>query len=179
MICPTDKNLYFFSHEGDTRYISDRLWLWSTHLGKAQNIAAQRCDKDGKPLDCYGHEVWSPDGNGLYFVKYRESSDKGGICYYDVKENTTELLYSGYDYWHVGASSDGRYLTADTRGENGKSKIILIDVTTGRETEIESVKSSFKHPCHPHPIISSDGTVMTYHVLSDSNKTAVRFAFIQ
>lgn len=179
MICPTDKELYFFAHEGDTRQVSDRLWLWSGYTGTAKNIATQRLSESGRVLDCYGHEVWSPNGKGLYFVKYRESVDKNGICYVDISTNRTTLLYSGYDYWHVGVSRSGRFLTADTRGENGKSKIILLDTNTGAETEIDSVKSTFKHPCHPHPVISPNGNVLTYHVLSDSGMTAVRFAVLK
>ncbi len=74
MVCPENHELMFFCHEGETFYISNRLWLYDMGTGKEWNIAKQTLDRDGNLGDCFGHEMWTPDGKGLYFVKYDCSS---------------------------------------------------------------------------------------------------------
>jgi hypothetical protein len=69
MICPTNKDLVFFSHEGVTTYVANRLWMAS--FGKEPYcIARPRFDDNGNLIDCFGHESWAVDGKGVYFVKY-------------------------------------------------------------------------------------------------------------
>ena len=68
MICPTDPDLVYFCHEGTTEYVSNRMWLYDAKSGKKYNFAKQRLDEDGNLGDCFGHEMWAPDGRGMYFV---------------------------------------------------------------------------------------------------------------
>ena len=175
MISPTDKDIIFFAHEGDTRHISDRLWIYDAAAGEARNVAPQRTDEDGLAADCFGHEAWAPDGRGLYFVKYRESCTQGGICYADINATAPVLLYTGYDYWHVGASASGKYLTADTRGIGGeRSGVVLIDLTSGEELLVDTPSVTFRHPCHPHPQLSPMDTRLIYHYKNEYGNTAVQ-----
>ncbi len=180
MISPTDPDILFFAHEGNTKEVSDRLWIYNARENTAKNIAKQAVDDDGHPIDCFGHEAWSHDGSGLYFVKYRESRTKSGICYADIQGNPPALLYTGYDYWHVGASESGRYLTADTRNMGAdRSGVVLIDRLTGEEKLMDTPTVTFRHPCHPHPQLSQSDSKLVYHFKNEYGNTAVRIAFLE
>ena len=179
MISPTDENILFFAHEGDTRSVYDRLWIFDKRDGTVRNIAPQEVDAEGLPVDCFGHEAWAHDGRGLYFVKFRESRTDSGICYADIEGDSAQLLYTGYDYWHVGASASGKYLTADTRNLGGdRSGVVLIDIKTGEETLVDTPAVTFRHPCHPHPQLSPCDTRLAYHFKNEHGNTAVKILSI-
>ena len=180
MLCPTDPTKIFFAHEGDTRYISNRLWLWEEDKGM-RCIAKQRLDEDGNVGDCFGHECWAPDGKGLWFVKYRESTiSPKGLSYVDMEGNQKVAIYGKYPYWHVSCSADGRYLGADaiighyegpqmkTAEEVDMSRVIecdccVVDLQTGEEESVVKVLSNSVHPCHPHPAFSPNSKWLCFH----------------
>ena len=175
MISPTDKDVVFFAHEGDTRFVSDRLWIYRVKEKRAENIAPQATDGDGMPIDCFGHEAWAHDGGGIWLVKYRESRTESGICYADIDGSAPQLLYTGYDYWHVGAASSGRYLVADTRNLGSDSSgVVIIDRATGEEQLVDTPHVTFRHPCHPHPQLSPDDKLLAYHFKNAHGNTAVK-----
>ncbi len=179
MISPTDPSILFFSHEGDTRYITNRLWIYDTKRG-AYNIARQSLGENGELVDCYGHECWAHDGKGVFFVKYRESKSSPGIYYADVKSGKQSFLFGKYDYWHVSASCGERYIAADTRNLGGeRSGVVLIDLKTGTETLFDTVKTTFKHPCHPHPQLSPGEKKVIYHAVDEDGKCFVKIMDIR
>ena len=179
MICPTDGDVLFFAHEGDTTKISDRLWIYDKRKDLSYNIAIQKTDENGIPEDCFGHESWAHDGKGIYFVKYRESKTKSGICYADINTGRHQLLFSGYDYWHVCASPSGNYLLADTRNLGGeRSGVVMIDLNTKEERLIATPKTNFSHPCHPHPSLSYDDSKLIYHSLNEYGKCSVNICVL-
>lgn len=157
MICPTDPDKVFFAHEGDTTYISNRLWM--LRKGKVPyNFAKQRLDHNGNLIDCFGHECWAPDGKGVYFVKYDISPSKPtGIGYVDLSSRMPKILYSKYKYWHVCAAPNGKYLAADIgpndldENDLGNSGVCLIDIDKNSEKIVAKVKNTRSHPGHPHP----------------------------
>ncbi len=170
MICPTDKDKIFFCHDGDTRYVSNRLWLYEK--GKELRcIAKQRLGENGVLADCFGHECWTSDGEGLYFVKYSLSPEgKTGICYVDLKGNQTDVLYGKYHYWHVCVSPCGKYLVSDTN--DAVSSVCFINMVTGEEKCLQEVDVTWKHPSHPHPCFSVSSERLCYHGLYE-NKNCV------
>lgn len=172
MISPTDPDLLFFSHEGDTHYVSNRLWL--ARLGEQpRNIAKQRLNEDGDLGDCFGHECWAPDGKGLWFVKYPCSpTPPRGVCYVDIETGESEVRYTGFPYWHASASPDGRFVAADTQGAP-TSSVVLIDLAKGTETELVQAHINWVHPCHPHPMFSLDCTKLCFHELDEKGKVTV------
>lgn len=179
MINPVNPDLMFFSHEGDTTYVTNRLWL--APLGKEPyNIAKQRLDENGNLIDCFGHESWAADGKGLYFVKYDVSPSKPtGIGYVDIESGKYEILFTGNKYWHVCASSNGKYLASDI-GPNeldaddlGKSGVCLIDLEKGTEEVIARVKNQRSHPGHPHPQFNPSCTRLCFHDAVDKETLAV------
>ena len=188
MICPTDHNKIFFAHEGNTEYITNRLWLWEKDKGM-RCIAKQYLDEDGNLGDCFGHECWAPDGKGLWFVKYPVSPQPPkGLSYVDLEGNQRIAVYGKYPYWHVSCSADGKYLAADTQLRTYAGPIIeglteeemslvydtdccLINLETGEEKAVISVVTNSKHPCHPHPALSPNSKWMCFHDFVDGQVT--------
>ena len=174
MICPTNPDLMFFSHEGDARYITNRLWL--APLGEeCYNIAPQRLDENGNLIDCFGHESWGADGKGLYFVKYKCSPSRpNGIGYVDVKTRQSDILYTNYDYWHVSAAPNGKYLAADLDSTGtGVSGVCLIDVVNNTEKLLVRVRNNNKHPGHPHPQFNPSCNKICFNEVIDENTVTV------
>lgn len=172
MISPTDPDTIFFSHEGITFYVSNRLWI--AELGKEpRNVARQALNADGDLGDCYGHECWAADGKGLYFVKYPCSPEPPrGLCYVDITTNEVKMLFSKYPYWHVSADNGGRYLAADTQSGE-RSCVCLADMKTGEEILLADCRINWVHPCHPHPHFNPDDTRIAFHELDDEGQVVV------
>jgi len=180
MICPTDPNLLFFAHEGNTEYISNRLWVADGRTGTARCIAKQSLTPDGDLGDCFGHEMWAPDGKGMYFVKYQVSlTAPKGICYVDLQTSEITLVASGFRYWHAGVSADGKKLVADTAPDwdtlspDDDCEVICIDLERGTETLVARAASTWKHPCHPHPQFSPDAGRICFTTLDEHGKVCV------
>ncbi|MBR6509056.1 MAG: hypothetical protein IKT38_00425 [Clostridia bacterium] len=169
MICPTDPDKIFFAHEGDTTYITNRLWMFEK--GKEPyNLAKQRLDENGNLIDCFGHESWVADGKGLYFVKYDVSPSKPtGIGYVDLETREVKILYTKNKYWHVCAAPNGKYLAADLGpndlDENNlmNSGVCLINIENNTEEIIVNVKNHRSHPGHPHPQFNPSCSRMCFH----------------
>jgi len=175
MLCPANPELMYFCREGK----GNRMWLGDMKTGEHWPIAIQRVLEDGRMGDLHGHEMWAPDGKGLYFVKYANSPIKpAGICYVDAATGHSQVLYSGYSYWHVGVSSDGRWLLADTLPQSGFTGVVIIDLESGTERLVDVVRTTGAHPTHPHPQLSPDGKKLMYSTLDDHNRVAVKLAYI-
>ena len=181
MICPTDPTVMFFSHEGTTTDIPDRLWI--AKLGEEPyNIAYQRTNDAGKPIDCFGHEYWAPDGKGLYFVKYSCSpSAPKGVCYVSLDDiEHPQVLYSKYPYWHVSCSPDQRYIVSDTQS-GGYSGVCLIDTETDTEIMLYRAQTyNWTHPAHPHPCVNTASDIVAFNDYNVENgKVAVGFYVVE
>lgn len=182
MICPTDADLVYFCHEGTTEYISNRMWLYDARSRKAWCCARQRLDENGNLGDCFGHEMWAPDGKGMYFVKYAQSPLRpAGICYVDTESCNPQVLYSGFRYWHVGVSADGSCLMADTQHgpwAKGMSEVVVVDLADHTETLIDTARST-NHPNHPHPQLSPDASRLIYTSLDERGRSVMKAAFLE
>ena len=183
MICPENYKLVYFCHEGTTEYISNRMWLYDADSGEQWNFAKQRLDLDGNLGDCFGHEMWSPDGKGMYFVKYPASTlNPMGVCYADVKTQKVDVLYSGFKYWHIGASQSGKFLAGDTFepyiSDKSKSEVIFIDFEEKSELLID-IAHKENHPAHPHPIISPNCDKIVYNTLDENDRVVLKIAFLE
>ncbi|WP_409342520.1 TolB family protein [Paenibacillus sp. MBLB4367] len=162
MVNPVDPELVFYSHEGKTEHIPDRLWVIDMRTGETHNVFPQKKDESGRHVEYVGHEIWAFDGSGLYFVKYPHSPDKPtGVYFTDKRGERHEFVNGDYRYWHVGISPDGRYAAADTQ-EPGISKIVLIDTVTKRSELLCELPCRGMHPGHPHPSFSPDSRKITF-----------------
>lgn len=166
MISPTDPDTVFFCHEGNTFYISNRLWLYTREHGM-HCLAKQRLDEEGNLGDCFGHECWAPDGKGLWFVKYPCSPlPPRGLCYVSTKGEQTDVQYQKYPYWHVCCAPNGRYLAADTQSGT-YSGVCFVNTATGQETLVHKAGTTWQHPTHPHPSFNLDSSLLIFHEWKD------------
>ncbi len=173
-VSPRDHNKIFFCHEGTTQYITNRLWMADADTGHVENIFRQRLDAEGNNGECVGHEMWSPDGKGMYFIKYISTSIlPKGVWYLDVYTREEHCVASKYDYWHVGVSPVGNLLAADTQIGGNHSEVILIDQAKGEEIPLVFAKTNWTHPCHPHPVFNCDGTKVCFETLNDEGNLCV------
>ncbi|WP_173219483.1 TolB family protein [Paenibacillus alba] len=162
MINPADSQQVFFSHEGATEQIPDRLWVVDTRTGDMRNLFSQKRAESGLPVEYVGHEIWAFDGSGLYFVKYPHSPDQPtGVYFVDRQGEHSEFINGDYRYWHVGISPDGKYAVADTQ-EPGISKIVLINTATKQSTLLCELPCRGMHPGHPHPSFSPDSRKIAF-----------------
>ena len=184
MICPANPDIMFFAHEGNTQYITNRLWIYNKKTGQMRNITKQKMDENSNLVEFFGHETWAPDGKGMYFVKYPQSPLKPtGLGYVDMETGENEILFSGYPYWHVSVSKDGKHLSADTmRGcfdGTDLSEVVVADIAERTETVIDVVHSTGKHPCHPHPHFSLDSKMLVYTIRTETDRTTIKIAILK
>ncbi len=104
-------------------------------------------DKNEKDSDPGKEAEWGPSGTrekptglGIVNIRTREMSIAGQIPY-------------GSGFWHVGGSSDGRFVA----GDNFNRDIYLIDRHT-HEMILLSTGHKRSAADHPHPTFSPDGT---------------------
>lgn len=174
MPSPVNPDHIFFCHEGNCCYITNRLWMTDVGKGRTENIFRQRLDQDGNNGECCGHEMWSPDGKGLYFIKYISATiTPRGVWYIDLETHKTHSVASGGDYWHVGVSPDGNRLAADTQVPGSCSDVVLIDQELGKEISLIRGATNWTHPCHPHPVFSPDGKKLCFTMLNEEGNTCV------
>ena len=62
MISPTDCNKLFYCHEGNSHYVTNRLWMYDIGKQTDKNIAKQYMYENGCLTECFGHEIWAPAG---------------------------------------------------------------------------------------------------------------------
>ncbi|MBQ4573919.1 MAG: hypothetical protein IJA85_01855 [Clostridia bacterium] len=180
MICPTDHTKLFFAHEGDTTKVPDRLWMYE--IGKEPYCIVDQQTKvlkNGKVnvVDCCGHEAWSYDGKGLWYVKYGVSPrGPKGICYIDLSssDKSVDVKFSSYAYWHTSCSPDGKYVAGDTQ-EVGPSKVVLINLATGEENVLlDNVLWIPGTGLDPHPGFSRNSEMYMFeNANSDTGYTSV------
>lgn len=173
MVNPLNPNEIFFCHEGDCRYITNRMWIYRHNTNKAENFYRQRLDENGANGDCCGHEMWTKNGNHMFFVKYPASTiNPKGIFRINVSNGCVEHIAGKYPYWHVGVYNNGELLAGDTMEEKGDIHVILISGNT--EKIIADAKTTWKHPVHPHPVFSPSGKRLYFTTVGDDNQSIIK-----
>jgi hypothetical protein len=169
MINPRNPHLVFYAHEGKTEHIPDRMWAVDSKTGQSRNLYRHRTVGDGGELGEYiGHEMWAPQGNELYYVKYVHSPLKPtGVFAVNVRDGESRHLNGDYPYWHAAPSPDGRWVVADTFQH--PSRIVCICTTTGHSELLCTVRRWNDHPGHPHPSFSPDSRRIGF-TLAGANK---------
>lgn len=177
---PVSPDIFAFSHEGETTYIPNRIWLYDNRKKRAWNVLKQESDGDNVLLEFIGHELWAPSGRGMYYVKYNSSEKPSGIGYLDLDTESGKILYSAFPYWHCTVSNDETMLAGDTQPHPnvGLCNVIIIDRKDGSENLIDTVKETGTHPSHPHPQIAPDNSKVAYTYLDDNGNIAVKIAYI-
>lgn len=171
IINPVYDNLVFFSHEGTTTAIPDRIWLLDTDTNQAFNLFRQKQVSEDLTGETSGHEMWFGDGNRLGFVKYTYNTNIGysGLMTIDLSGKHKEYVSNEYRYWHCSASpADDRWMVADTQNlEGGLTEIVLVDRYTGKAYLLcKPQLGLISHPGHAHPSFSPDGKKVSF-VMND------------
>lgn len=198
-INPVDPDLSFFCNEGTTNYIPDRLWIYNHRTKEIYNTFKQSMRSDGLTAECSGHEVWSENGEYLYFVKYTNNQQLGqnGIVRipfkptgeysfngYPILEDSGEREYinGDYSYWHMFPSADNRWCVGDINQPNvglgakyGGVRVALMSTLTYESYPLVTWAPSYsgQHPHQPHARISNGGETVAWQMsLLDSNGRA-------
>jgi len=172
MLCPVNKDLMFFCHEGRTEYITNRLWL--TDFNSKWNLFKQKMDENNNNGECVGHEAWAYDGSGLFFVKYDipGTLKPNGIYFVDLKGNA-KCINSETNHWHVCANRALTHTASDTGSAGTVSKVLLTEIKTGKMQVLNEITRFQNHPGHPHPSFSPDGKKVVYTFEVSPKVTAI------
>ncbi len=163
MINPEYDHLIFFSHEGQTEYIADRIYLADINTGTVKNGYQQKKLATGELVEFVGHEMWAADGEHLYFVKYPQSPLKPtGVHRVDKWSGEAEFINGDYAYWHAALSPDGKWAVADTIESQEISKIVLINLEDRTSRLLCEIPIWYQHPGHPHPSFSPDSLKISF-----------------
>lgn len=177
MVNPVYDELIFFCHEGTTTLIPDRLWLWNIETDDVYNMFVQAENTGGSTGECSGHEVWSMDGEMMYWIKYAQTQNVGqsGFMRTDKYGKTREYINGDYPVWHCYPSSDHNWVAGDTNS----GQIILANTNTYDAYYIAKFRMwSAVHPYQPHPHINYGNTVVSWQMVDDDNMLGVGWADI-
>ena len=183
IINPVYPDVLFFCNEGPTQYIPDRLWMVDANTGLFTNIFRQSYNEGGLTAETSGHEVWSMNGEYLYFVKYAYNQNKGQngivrVLFEDGKfTGEREYLNGDASYWHCYPSGDDNWVAADTMS----GKIYLISNKNHTSKMIAAIEQIscinpetgnmmyYDHPYSPHPHISFNNTGVNWQMAIQNN----------
>jgi len=126
--------------KGDT---IDRLWL--LRRGEAARPLFPEA-----PSNRRGHEWWDADGEHVWFIDYRNGTEKVNI----YTGEHTNVWPDGHTHSHSDASS--RYLVGDTNPAPDVWRIAFFNIESGKEVRIVSDLPKLSFPranyhVHPHP----------------------------
>ena len=104
------------------------------------------------------HFVWLPGQDAL--ISTLQHPQRGIVKI--ALDGEVTLISDAENFWHVGASLDGRTICSDTLALD--TGIHLIDADTGNHEKLCLSKSSNAHPqwTHPHPTWSPDGNMILF-----------------
>jgi dipeptidyl aminopeptidase/acylaminoacyl peptidase len=123
------------------------------------------------------HEVFGPKGTSLYYVDFWAKS----VFVVDLISGKRRLVFEAPEYLpnHITISPDERFIAADIWADwgedehgNRNSGILLVDTQTGEQRVLCRFARGPKHPAHPHPTFSPDGTQIAF-TLADGENTQV------
>jgi hypothetical protein len=109
-----------------------------------------------------GHEVWSQDGEMMYWVKYTydQNLHQSGLMRMDKFGSNREYINGDYSFWHCYPSMDHNFVVGDTNkslvsGDKKPHKIVIVNTNSYKSTLLAEFKSEdANHPNQPHPHIS-------------------------
>jgi hypothetical protein len=166
---PTDPDLALIAQDhwydavtGVHHPYENRLWL-IRRSRKAEPVFAAP--------NLIGHEWWDPDGQHIWYVDYRNGTEKVNIR---TRQKTT--VWPG-GTWHSHASADGRFLVGDFHTSPQQPdgyRVSFFNTLTGREINIVSKmpfpqKHHEKYHVHPHPQFCLNDTVIVYTTTVNGN----------
>lgn len=175
LVNPGYPNIIFFCGEGiDTNYLHERMFTVDTNTDKMTMIYQQSYVDETYTGEAAGHEVWSMNGDYLYFVKYNLGKTKGTnyvgrIPFRDgVFTGEREIINGDASYWHCYPSGDNNWAVADTN----TGEVYLMSAKNHNSyliADFDMNVSDINHPYQPHPHISYNGKSVNWQMVTDKN----------
>jgi len=168
---PQNKDEISYAHEFlgapyDGTVTKERIWFVRAD-GRDERPAAR--ENPGRGVT---HELFGPKGEHIYFA------DTGSIARVNVSTREVEVILPcerGLPVRHIGVSPDEKWVVADTLISNEKSEdglilgsLLLINVETGEHQLLCVFPIVRRHPAHPHPNFSPDGTKIAFAIATES-----------
>jgi len=183
---PKYDNLVMFCHEGTTQYVHDRIWLGDFNTGETKNLFVQATRPGDKVItgEPTGHEVWSMDGNYVYFIKYPMFGTNVGIsgmARISKDGINREYVNDEYLYWHCYGSPDNKWMVADTQEKDATAKVVLASTETYESillADFALPKRTPDHPYQPHPVFSQDGNYINWQMINPLRDNALGCAWM-
>ena len=175
-INPANRDHICYAHEFhnigvDGSPMKTRLWQVMSDGSYDRPVIRQ------KAREGHTHEVFGPSGKCLYYVDFWARS----VFAVDFESGERRLVFEASEYLpnHITISPDERFIAADTWADEGTdahgnpmSSILLVDTQTGEQRILCRFPRHEKHPGHPHPSFSPDGTKIAF-TLADGENTQV------
>lgn len=158
---PENPDLMFFCHEMagvagmDASDLCDRIYTYDYSTDTANNVFKQG-SFNGKALQTATHEVWSYDGEYIFFILLDGKNGRAPAAMRIDKDGRHRQYYhdpSNALYGHCNATKDGKYIVADG------NYVTVINTDTHQAFKITRwIGHGYaEHPYHPHPHVSRNG----------------------
>ena len=152
--CPGDDESVMYIHE-TTGDALQRIWMFDY---PSRSVRPYYVEKEG---DWITHEVWTADGDYLYFMRYPNQIMRGTRDGHNFK-----VMAESTQYLHCAPDRAGDWITADriTGVYMGwKNQIMLINAQTGKEEVLASLAEPKTGAEHPHPSFNRAGNIVLFN----------------
>jgi len=157
-ICPGDRDLILYCHEGSWDRVDQRMWLVRSDGTERRPLRPQ------EPEDALGHEYWLDDGVTVGYHGRRGPRKEGifGLIHKDGTDCREYVLPAPSN--HCQSTHDGsRHVTDGLGGERYIWEIHPQEDGTAECTKVVNHGGSFEMQIgHPHPVISPDDKWVLY-----------------
>lgn len=152
--CPGDDNTVMYIHEtgGDAL---QRIWLFDY---PTRSVRPYFVEKEG---DWITHEVWSADGEHLYFMRYPHNIMRGTRDGHNFK-----VVAESTQYLHCAPDRSCKWISADriTGVYMGwKNQVVLVNAETGIEEVLVNLNEPKASDDHPHPSFNRKGHIVLFN----------------
>ena len=153
--CPGDDETVMYIHEtgGDAL---QRVWMFDY---PTRTVRPYYVEKEG---DWITHEVWTADGNYLYFMRSPYQIMRGTRDGHNFKV----MAECADKYHHCAPDRAGKWIIADRTGGMGncaKDEVALINAETGAEEVLAKLIAWYPGAEHPHPSFNRAGNVVLFN----------------
>jgi len=152
--CPGDDETVMYIHE-TTGDALQRIWMFDY---PTRRVRPYYVEKEG---DWITHEVWTADGDYLYFMRYPHHIMRGTRDGHNFK-----VMAESTQYLHVAPDRSGKWITADRMTgvfKGWKNQVVLVNAETGAEEVLVNTAEPATGAEHPHPSFNRAGDVVLYN----------------
>jgi len=157
-VCPADRDLILYCHEGSWADVAQRMWLVRSDGSERRLLRPQ------EPEDALGHEYWLDDGVTVGYHGRRGPEKEGifGLINKDGTDCREYVLPAPSN--HCQSTHDGRrHITDGLGGQPYIWEIHPREDGTATCTKVVKHGGTFEMQIgHPHPIISPDDKWVLY-----------------